>query len=252
MDTNFKVFIKKCGQDFFDDWAFAAYVGFRNRGFILEQTLFFYEDIREVPARKTNIVIGPIEDTIEFFKRLNISVPLPLNIPKCLQNIKYLDRVLNFYCLKDLKTLSNSSFPLFIKSSEELKVFPSTVVKDKLDFDIVTKDVPDETECLICKPLNFVAEYRCFVNKRKLVGIKHYLGDFTVFPNVKLINECISVYTYAPVSYTIDFAITDESKTVLIECNDAWSIGHYGLDEKIYTTLLVDRWMEIMFGVNRS
>lgn len=246
-----KTFIKTVDGDFFDDWAFAAYVGFKNRGFIKDKSLFFYEDIMEVPAKKTNIVVGPIEDSVIYFERLGVDVPEPLNIPESLRSVKYLGRTIHFTTLGVMRN-SEIVAPAFIKSHKKLKLFPSTVITNQFDLNLVTQGVSDDTAILYCTALHFESEYRCFVNKGKLVGIKHYLGDYTKFPDMRTIWECIKTYFDSPVSYTIDFAVTKEGLTRLIECNDAWSIGHYGLDEKVYTTLLVDRWMELMFGINRS
>ena len=57
----------------------------------------------------------------------------------------------------------------------------------------------------------------------------------------------------APISYTLDVGIIEKDKnevlsfeqTVLIEINDFWAIGGYGLDGKTYVRMLIDRFQEI-------
>jgi hypothetical protein len=98
---------------------------------------------------------------------------------------------------------------------------------------------------MLSNVVNIVSEYRCYVIENKLVGIKHYLGDFKIFPNVDFIEETIKNYENQPIGYTIDFGVTDQNETILIEVNDGWSIGNYGLRDKIYAKLLLKRWIEI-------
>jgi len=80
------------------------------------------------------------------------------------------------------------------------------------------------------------------------LGIYWYLGDFRVFPDMKIIDEAIAEYTKngAPAGYSIDFGVTDNGKTLLVECNDGWSLGNYGLEPSKYCRLLGRRWHEMM------
>lgn len=49
----------------------------------------------------------------------------------------------------------------------------------------------------------------------------------------------------APVTYALDFGVTDEGQTLLVEFNDFTSLGSYGLDPKLYASLITERWMEL-------
>jgi hypothetical protein len=98
--------------------------------------------------------------------------------------------------------------------------------------------------------VNIVSEYRCFVHKNELVGIKHYSGDFNKFPDIFTI-ECMiqKYYDESPVSYTLDVGLIQVGKglyeTILIEINDFWAIGGYGLDGRTYVRMLIDRFQQI-------
>ena len=59
--------------------------------------------------------------------------------------------------------------------------------------------------------------------------MKHYSGDWSVVPDTTVIKNAIADFTTCPDSYGIDFGITDNGETVLIEVNDAWTLGCYGL-----------------------
>ena len=59
-------------------------------------------------------------------------------------------------------------------------------------------------------------------------------------------DSAIAEYEDAPAGYSIDFGITDDNRTLLIECNDGWSLGNYGLEPSKYCRLLGKRWHELM------
>jgi hypothetical protein len=43
----------------------------------------------------------------------------------------------------------------------------------------------------------------------------------------------------------MDFGVLEDGSTVLVECNDGWSIGNYGLCHLKYYQMLKDRWLQI-------
>jgi hypothetical protein len=47
-------------------------------------------------------------------------------------------------------------------------------------------------------------------------------------------------------AYGIDFGVLDDGNTALIEWNDGFALGSYGLEKEIYTELILTRWEEIL------
>ncbi len=47
-------------------------------------------------------------------------------------------------------------------------------------------------------------------------------------------------------AYGIDFGILKSGETALVEWNDGYALGSYGLDKEIYTDLILSRWEEIL------
>lgn len=43
----------------------------------------------------------------------------------------------------------------------------------------------------------------------------------------------------------MDFGVTEDGRTILIEVNDGYSLGAYGLEPTLYTRLLTARWAEL-------
>ena len=103
---------------------------------------------------------------------------------------------------------------------------------------------PDETEVYCSESVKIISEWRVFVNNGLMIGCQPYLGDFTLHPDFDTVTNCINSYKSAPVGYSADFGVTDYSRTILIEINDAYSLGCYGLPSMPYANLIKDRWIE--------
>ena len=153
------------------------------------------------------------------------------------------DRVFKSSTIINVKNWDNKA-PYFIKPMYDHKLFTGFVVNNIFDKNKLGK-YPDDTLVLVSDVINMVSEYRCFVHKGKLVGSKNYTGDFTKNIDYDIVKNAIKDYPNQPVAYSLDFAVTDEGKTTLIEINDGFALGSYGLNPIIYTRMIIDRWLEM-------
>lgn len=244
--SKYKMYIKSVNGVPSDDWTFSVYLGAKSR----ELSCELYEDINNVPISNYNIIVGPIEDTKKYFEKLNVTIPEALNIPECL--IPFTGRYVLYTTMKGVR--EGLTFPFFIKP-QSLKKFIPAVVENKKELDLFFNSVSDNEKVLVSGKVEFVSEYRCFINKGKIIGIKHYIGDYFVFPNIDIINKMVEIYEnekntigekIAPISYSLDVGITNTKETLLVELTDAWSLDNYGLDPILYSSLLLDRWFQII------
>ena len=233
-----KVYIQSVNNFPVSDWAVSAYLGFKDK----QMNIIFFEEIEEVPTNPNNIVVAFIEDTIKHFKNLNIEIPLSINIP--IELMKYAKRNIRYMTMGEFK--QDSQMPVFVKPNRFAKEFVAGVIKNPDSKKYFFNDVDDDTPVLVSDVIDIVSEYRCYVLKGDLKGIKWYIGDMRVFPDVKVIDAAIADYKSAPSAYVIDFGITKEGETVLIEANDSWAVGNYGLNDTTYANMLLTRWIEIM------
>jgi hypothetical protein len=104
--------------------------------------------------------------------------------------------------------------------------------------------------CWISSVVNFVSEYRLFLTNGELIGCKHYWGDFRINLNWKVIDNALSDLKWQPKGWCLDFGVTDKGETLLIEANDGYSIGNYGLDGWDYSRLIRERFLELTQGIN--
>lgn len=235
---NWKIYIESLNNFPVADWAVDAYLGFRMK----QMDIVFFEDIEEVPKSPYNVVIGFIESTNKYFERMGLPPKIALNVPKELE--KYTHRQIDYMTMAEFK--KETRLPIFVKPNGKAKEFVAGVITEESSRKFFFNEVPDECPVLVSEVLDIVSEYRCYVHKGTLVGIYWYSGDFRIFPDVKVIDAAIADYASAPAGYGIDFGITADGKTILIEANDGWSLGNYGLEPTRYANLLLARWIEIM------
>lgn len=244
---NYKIYIQACNNFPVADWAVSAYMGFKER----QANIYFFEDIEEVPVSPYNVVVSFIEDTNKYFAKLGIPPKKNFNIPESL--FKYAGRGFTYDNLGHIRMLAFTGrlvYPFFLKPVYA-KRFVAGIIKNDEQLRAFLKDIPDTEEVMVSTIVNFISEYRGYVVKGELKGIKHYIGDFRVFPDMKIIDAAVADFKDAPAGYSIDFGITDKGETLLVECNDGWSLGNYGLEDSKYVSLLVARWLELMKEIKK-
>ena len=239
-----KAYLERCDKEWFDDFVYVARQPLADRGFeIVPFKGEFLNDHTFDSANPDDVVVGSVEATVAFWASLCIKVPGYIGYPE--QLARYLGRKVERTKLGDIPL---SRLPVFIKPASSVKMFTGAVVDTPGSIHMLkqfTEGLNNDTELYMSEPVNMLSEYRCFVHKGVLVGVKHYLGDFKLFPDLGLVEMMIKDWNCSPVSYTIDVAVTDDGSTLLVEVNDFWAIGGYGLDGRTYVRMLIDRFQEI-------
>lgn len=103
--------------------------------------------------------------------------------------------------------------------------------------------------CQVSTPIdNIISEWRVFVFNDAIVDAKNYRGDFFVCPDEETVSNMVKAYKNSPRAYTLDVAVTNEGKTVVIECHRFFSCGTYGFGSgrpDIYPIMLSQEWFEM-------
>ena len=146
-----------------------------------------------------------------------------------------------------LESIKATDLPLFIKPALEIKKFTGDIFKKQSHLDMLRSfdKCDDNTEVWISDILEFETEYRVFVSKGVIYGMKHYQGDYSKIIDIEEVKKMISAYKNCPSAYTLDVGLV-KGKTLLVEVNDMWAIGSYGLDGRDYALLCARRMNEIM------
>ena len=143
-----------------------------------------------------------------------------------------------------LKDLHETMFPVFIKPVEE-KSAPGIVVKSWEDVEREYGLIDPDTDIYCSEPVKFVSEWRCFLLYGRVVGIKFYYGDSDAKCDRTIIDKAVEAFSKKPAACALDFGVTEDGRTLLIEMNDGYSLGTYGLDPVLYARILTARWAEL-------
>lgn len=173
--------------------------------------------------------------------------PLP-SYPAALSG--YLNRKIEKTSLQEAKARVLAGEVLFVKPTDDnRKSFNGQLIKEKWpnrDFQLF-KALQSNQEVLICKPLEFLVEYRVFIHNGKILDSRKYRGDFRLNLDYNVVERAIADFG-GPVAYCLDFGLDSLGRTTLVEVTDANSLGHYGLDPFYFTNMIIDRWNEIVYG----
>ena len=231
----------KNSQEWLDDFVYISVFPLMERGYTIIP--FYFEELTDlIDFTESDICIGSVEACIKFFELNKVAIPKAINYPIELR--KYLKRDIIETTFKE----SGENYPYFIKPSENIKLFNGYIVNNDHEKSLITDfyKVDDSTPIFKSSIIDFISEYRVFVSKGYIYGIKHYKGDFCKFIDVSVIKNMIKDYKDCPSAYTLDVGLTESGESLLVEVNDMWAIGSYGLDGGAYSLLCIRRMTEIL------
>lgn len=198
----------------------------------------------EVESGKFNMVIpnclfvGSVEFMREVFSKRGLTdVRLPRNS----------NRDEEIITLGEALEREKNGEKLFIKSYD-IKLFSGTILDGMINSQLT--ELPKETKVIATKPFDFTisTEWRCYVHNHKLVDCHQYSGEpIETTPTDSYVEDVILLNkTEFPSTYTIDIVISKNWTQYVVEYNDMWAIGNYGVENDIYLRMLKDRYFEII------
>lgn len=186
---------------------------------------------------KKNLFVGSTEFMREVFKRAGLAdVRLPANS----------NRLCEVITLAEAHKRIADGSKLFIKPVE-IKMFTGLIL-DGAQYSCL-KGLPDDTKVMAYEPFKeqIESEWRIYIRDHKMIDARNYSGDFMIGPNYQYVHEVIKENkTSFPCAYTIDVGILESNENVVIEYNDMWSIGNYGIPNDLYLRALRARYFEII------
>lgn len=224
------------------DFCYSAKMGAMEAGIKVKH----FETADEIPREPTNIVVGSVEVCSDWLTLCNLPVPKAIDL-----------LLFQEFCHRELKPMLMSDFksyaldekdnwtPVFIKPYQQIKAFTGFVVTDPRLISLFSYDF--DGPILVQPEIDIVSEYRVYVNCQKIVGVKNYSGDPLIFPSADQIKKCVeySKKVLDNHSFTLDFGVRADGLTDLIEVNDGWAIGNYGLEPQQYYLFVRNRWLHM-------
>lgn len=222
---------------------FVALDGFRQMGWEIvpfQQTAQL-EAVDMAGQELDEVVVGPIGSVQAALRRLGVAVPAEVSYPAALQ--PFLGRRI-WQSSVNVVAAAPDTWPVFIKPVHELKKFTGVLVRSSRDL-VGCGDQGRDTAVWCAEPVHFVTEWRCFVRYGQIMDVRLYRGDWSKAPNRQIIEQAVAAYTEAPNGYALDFGLTDTGATVVVETNEGYAIGAYGLAPVLYAKLLSARWAQL-------
>lgn len=227
-----------------------AMYGFRELG----AEIIPYNKIDEIYDRvnREDIVLDYIEQCKSIFSKFGIEPSIP-DYPKVLN--KFLGRKI----WKDtINSISRSeekwSAGYFVKPVRS-KVFTGKIISSISDL-VGCGNYSEDYEVLVSEPLDICAEWRCFVICDEIVDVRPYgllldrsrksyrhYYDFKVLDSMM---EAFISWEERPAACSLDICVTKEGQTLLVEINDAYALGCYGLASIFYAKLISARWSQLL------
>ncbi len=224
---------------------FAAYDGFTLLGDYVQK--FHLRDLDKLPLDAATIVHGNIGTVCAALRQIGIAPPAILNLPHELE--AFAGRAVWESTLGEIRKLEN--LPVFIKPMREGKSFTGHVVYKFHDL-LETSAFDDDYAVCAQGVLFFQSEWRIFILRGEVLGIGHYKGDPLLFPDAKRIAEIVAAYQDPLVAHSVDVGVDENGETYLVELNDAYALGHYGLPTYRYAAMIKARWDEMCLSVAQS
>jgi len=185
---------------------------------------------------KTNLFVGSVEFMKEVFNRIGLSdVRLPANS----------NRPFDVLTLGEAHEIAKTK-KIFIKPYD-IKLFTGLVL-DGCIYSCLT-GIPLDTEVMVYDVFDspIASEWRLYIHDGEIVDSRNYSGDFRIGPDYYYVQKfVIPDYSPSVKAFTIDMGMLESGENVVIEFNDMWAIGNYGMSNDLYVRLLKDRYFEII------
>jgi len=232
-------YLQKHQGEFVAPSVFSAYEGFRFYGY--RCVGFEEEELSSLDLTPETPVVGWVRTVQRALRRLAVPVPPPIDYPEALR--LWFGRAIE---PTTLGAVRGQTTDLFVKPVEH-KLFTGFLVNDPRDWE-EAEGFADDTPVWRSEVVDFVSEWRCYVEDQRLVGLRHYLDDPWILPDKATVLQMIRAWDDAPAGCAIDVGITRDGRTLLVEVNDGYALGDYGLAGLTYTDVLLSRWAQLVRG----
>ena len=213
-----------------------AYQGFDEMGF---EIIHFHDQHELCESKPEDVVVGYVGTVRSRLHDLGITAP-EMDYPDELR--QYLGRKVWRAKMNEVNN-NPDCWPVFVKPLED-KQFTGVVVRSVKD--LIGCGIQGVNQDVYCSEIvDFIAEWRCFVRYGTILSVRPYKGDWRAHFDAKVIENAVNAFTSAPHGYAIDFGLTRDGRTLLIEVNDGYALGCYGLFSIDYAKLLSARWSEL-------
>lgn len=178
-------------------------------------------------------------------------------IASMLQPLEKIAKLVNAPTTKSIQGTVNSIAKTFINSIQIgsnktlidatgtlTKSYTESIKVTNISFDSVSS--MSITLLWISEVVEFIAEWRCFVLDGRVLDVRPYTCDYHAQFDPSVIDKAISCWKDAPIAYGLDIGVTSDGRTLVVEVNDGYELGNYGLSPLNSINFHKARWKEMV------
>lgn len=227
-----------------------AMYGFREMGIEIVP----YHTINEIYnwVAKDDIVLDYIDQCNEIFAKFGVKPNIP-DYPECMSS--FFGRKIWTDTIDSIsKDEKKWSAGWFVKPVKD-KAFTGKIISSIGDL-VGCGSCYEDYKVLCSEPLDIVAEWRGFILYDKLLDMRPYgllLNNkneaWKYHYDEKVVEDMMSAFRSwedRPAACSMDVCITRDGRTLLVEFNDAYSLGSYGLPSIFYAKMISARWSQLL------
>ena len=197
-----------------------------------------FSEIKQLTSDDT--VVDYITETRALLKMMGLNVPVydyPIELKE------FYGRNIYEGVLGEIVNIPDN-WGKFIKPKAGSKVFTGRVVNGT--HDLIGIGLPFDYPIWISEVVEFIAEWRCFVLDGQVLDVRPYTGDYHSHFDASVIDEAISCWKDTPIAYGLDIGVTRDGRTLVVEVNDGYALGNYGLSPLNSINFHKARWKEMV------
>jgi len=188
-----------------------------------------------------DVCVGSVNDCRIVLYKLGVT---DFGVPCYPKELKiFLDRDVEVstlkYILKKIPIINEHKFVKPVKP----KLFSAFLTSDK---DVLNKlyNVNLDEKVYISDIVSFSSEWRMYIKEGKIIRVCNYAGNPLLFPSITVMSAMARTLR-GPCCAAIDVGIVGGT-TCLVEVNDFYAIGNYGLLPEEYAQMLMLRWKQMV------
>jgi hypothetical protein len=203
-------------------------------------TVFFSEEPRP-QVHKLQLHVGSTEFMYKLWESIGKSPDVPRNCDREHREMTLAEAI-------EIATRRQ----IFVKPFRK-KLFTGTVISRDTIAQVRVYDSLEKVFVYEPYDRKILSEWRVYVRRGHADGQKHcpvfcanYAGDPMKFPSEDFVKAKVSENSDFPSAYVMDVAVFKDGHCDVVEYNDMWAIGNYGLDNQTYYSMLKQRYFEIV------
>lgn len=219
----------------------SAVIGFNDLGIKIVPFYGFGDIETDVNCGPQALVSGYIGDIHLALKKMGLPLPAELDYPPELEPF-YGRKIWNGF-LGDARRWPLSQGPVFIKPVQQ-KVFTGLVWYGLPKNRLTVATLDDDLPIFMSEVIDFISEARCYILDGEILDVRRYKGSYSVGPAKEIVEAAVKAWR-GPRAYAIDFGVTSAGETLIVEVNDGFALGNYGLPAIPYARMIEARWEEL-------